>query len=205
MTDSSQSAEQKTREAKSLSEVLERLKKELSFGLALLSVRSRELWDSRELATEIRKLRRVRRQRVEELGEATHRLLQEGKLEELSELEKLSGRVREVEKEIEEKEAELAEVRHRAEETLARAAQWERKGDICRCGAAWIPGARYCHLCGKPLPPSESTEAKRTAEPPPLPVNQEIQRRAEPAQEDTSSSPLGTLPPGGEPPGETSE
>jgi DNA repair exonuclease SbcCD ATPase subunit len=169
--------EERAKEVRSLSDLLEKLKKEVSFGVALLSVRSRELWDSRELGVEIRRLKRLRRQRIEELGEAAHKIFCEAKTEELEELRKLSDRVLEVEREIQAKEIALAEVRRRAQETLARVAQWEKRTETCHCGAQWVPEAKYCHLCGKPIPqetPSFKGELQEpSVEPPPVPPREE--------------------------------
>jgi hypothetical protein len=140
-----------------MTDFFDSMRRGLEKGVASVSVKSRELFETTELRRQLRALQDERKAKTEELGNILYVMLTRGTLDEGRLREKVAALVT-IDSGIREREAQIRTIQQRAQEALA--GPEKRVAGRCSCGSELPEGARFCGGCGAKV--SEAAQLARS-------------------------------------------
>ncbi len=130
-----------------LDNITSSIKKGVNKSVNLVKTRSKKIMAVAYLNNEIKLLQQRREEQVKEVGEKVCGLVKEEKIT-IPEIRELVGTVLDVERKIDEKKRELAQVRLASEEENQKQGRTDQEKT---CGHEIPEGARFCPVCGRKL------------------------------------------------------
>jgi hypothetical protein len=127
-----------------MADFLEKMREGLGKGVSTLGTKSKELLDSNRVKSQISDLERQKKEHLVELGTAVCLMLDEENL--VPELLKTKRKaITEIDRQIEIKEEELAQIHAQAQQAMGAA----KPAPVCTCGTAIPQGSKFCNNCGR--------------------------------------------------------
>jgi hypothetical protein len=132
-----------------MADLFDKVKQGVDKGILIVSVRSKEAFDTVKLKSQIGDLRRRRRNALEDLGNAVYEMFRSDKSFDEEKIGAKCEMIAGLDGQIRGYEEQLMLIHIRAEETLSRpkALQKPKVVTVCECGAEIHEGVQFCGKC----------------------------------------------------------
>lgn len=122
----------------------EKVKQGIGKGVTTVSVRSKEVFETTQIKSQISELQKRKGEALEELGNIVYTLFLKNEFNEERVRHRCAG-IADLDRQIREKEEELRVIHAEAEERLGKPVAIGR----CGCGAEIRAGSKFCGKCGR--------------------------------------------------------
>lgn len=128
-------------------------------GIDKVSIKAKETIEVTKIKGQISKIQEQKKKAFEELGSLVYEMLVNDNLE-VDKLREKTGIIKELDKQIKEKEQELIEVQSKAQQEI----EGLKSTRKCECGAIIPEDSKFCVKCGKKIEMQEVVQSEQKTE-----------------------------------------